>query len=102
MKKILMMIAAAAMTAGCTGKRTTASAPEENRVLTRGVVAEETAVRLIEEFTSEIEPYRENDVTPAASGVHIDRILVEVGDAVREGQLVVTLDPTQYAQQLVQ
>ena len=102
MKKILMMIAAAAMTAGCTGKRTTASAPEENRVLTRGVVAEETAVRLIEEFTSEIEPYRENDVTPAASGVHIDRILVEVGDAVREGQLVVSLDPTQYTQQLVQ
>lgn len=102
MKKILMMIAAAAMAAGCTGKRTTASAPEENRVLTRGVVAEETAVRLIEEFTSEIEPYRENDVTPAASGVHIDRILVEVGDAVREGQLVVSLDPTQYTQQLVQ
>lgn len=102
MKKILMMIAAAAMTAGCTGKRTTASAPEENRVLTRGAVAEETAVRLIEEFTSEIEPYRENDVTPAASGVHIDRILVEVGDAVREGQLVVSLDPTQYTQQLVQ
>ena len=102
MKKILMMIAAAAMTAGCTGKRTTASAPEENRVLTRGVVAEETAVRLIEEFTSEIEPYRENDVTPAASGVHIDRILVEVGDAVREGQLVVSLDPPQYTQQLVQ
>ncbi len=102
MKKILMMIAAAAMTAGCTGKRTTASAPEENRVLTRGVVAEETAVRLIEEFTSEIEPYRENDITPAASGVHIDRILVEVGDAVREGQLVVSLDPTQYTQQLVQ
>ena len=102
MKKILMMIAAAAMAAGCTGKRTTASAPEENRVLTRGVVAEETAVRLIEEFTSEIEPYRENDITPAASGVHIDRILVEVGDAVREGQLVVSLDPTQYTQQLVQ
>lgn len=102
MKKILMMIAAAAMTASCTGKRTTASAPEENRVLTRGVVAEETAVRLIEEFTSEIEPYRENDITPAASGVHIDRILVEVGDAVREGQLVVSLDPTQYTQQLVQ
>lgn len=102
MKKILMMMAAAAMAAGCTGKRTTASAPEENRVLTRGVVAEETAVRLIEEFTSEIEPYKENDITPAASGVHIDRILVEVGDAVREGQLVVSLDPTQYTQQLVQ
>ena len=34
--------------------------------------------------------------------MHIDRIYVEVGDPVREGQLVVTLDPTQYTQQLVQ
>ena len=34
--------------------------------------------------------------------MHIDRILVEVGDPVRQGQLIVTLDPTQYTQQLVQ
>ena len=53
-------------------------------------------------FTSEIEPYKENDITPAASGVHIDRILVDVGDRVQAGQLLVTLDPTQYTQQLVQ
>ncbi len=71
-------------------------------VLTKSAVAEEASVQLTEVFTSEIEPYKENDITPAASGVHIDRILVEVGDPVREGQLIVTLDPTQYTQQLVQ
>lgn len=55
-----------------------------------------------EVYTSEIQPYKENDITPAASGVHIDRILVDVGSKVREGQLLLTLDPTQYNQQMVQ
>lgn len=96
-----MLIAAAAL-AGCTGKTKTVEVQQENRVLTKAEEAQTTTVELIEEFTSEIEPYKENDITPAASGVHIDRIAVEVGDPVREGQLVVTLDPTQYTQQLVQ
>ena len=103
MRKILLMMAVAAMTCGCGGEgKRTAPESEQTAVLTRSMEAEGATVRLTEEFTSEIEPYRENDITPAASGVHIDRILVEVGDAVREGQLVVSLDPTQYTQQLVQ
>ena len=95
-----MLIAAAAL-AGCTGKKT-ADVQQETRVLTITETAVAAPVQLAEEFTSEIEPYKENDITPAASGVHIDRILVEVGDPVRQGQLIVTLDPTQYTQQLVQ
>ena len=71
-------------------------------MLTKTETAVAAPVQLAEEFTSEIEPYKQNDITPAASGVHIDRILVEVGDPVRQGQLIVTLDPTQYTQQLVQ
>ena len=102
MKKIVMLAAWAVLLSGCGGRKSATDAAVDPRVLTRGTVAEETTVRLTEEFTSEIEPYRENDITPAASGVHIDRILVDVGDAVREGQLLVTLDPTQYTQQLVQ
>ena len=95
-----MLIAAAAL-AGCTGKKN-ADVQQETRVLTKTETAVAAPVQLAEEFTSEIEPYKENDITPAASGVHIDRILVEVGDPVRQGQLIVTLDPTQYTQQLVQ
>ena len=102
MRKILLIMTLAAITGGCAGKRGSAPATETKRVLTRSVAADSATVRLTEEFTSEIEPYRENDITPAASGVHIDRIWVEVGDAVRQGQLVVSLDPTQYTQQLVQ
>ena len=102
MKKIVILCIAAVSFAGCTGKKGVTAVAEDKGVLTKSAVAEEASVQLTEVFTSEIEPYKENDITPAASGVHIDRILVEVGDPVREGQLVVTLDPTQYTQQLVQ
>lgn len=71
-------------------------------MLTKTAAAETAEVRLTEEFTSEIEPYKENDITPAAQGVHIARILVDVGDQVKAGQLLVTLDPTQYTQARVQ
>lgn len=101
MKKIVILCIAAVSFAGCTGKKGVTAVAEDKGVLTKSAVAEEASVQLTEVFTSEIEPYKENDITPAASGVHIDRIYVEVGDPVREGQLVVTLDPTQYTQQLV-
>ena len=102
MKKIVILCIAAVSFAGCTGKKGVTAVAEDKGVLTKSAVAEEASVQLTEVFTSEIEPYKENDITPAASGVHIDRNYVEVGDPVREGQLVVTLDPTQYTQQLVQ
>ena len=102
MKKTAVILFAAAALAGCKGKNGAGDVQQDNRVLTKTETAESATVQLTEEFTSEIEPFRENDITPAASGVHIDRILVEVGDPVREGQLIVTLDPTQYTQQLVQ
>ena len=102
MKKIVILCIAAVSFAGCTGKKGVTAVAEDKGVLTKSAVAEEASVQLTEVFTSEIEPYKENDITPAASGVHIVRIYVEVGDPVREGQLVVTLDPTQYTQQLVQ
>ncbi len=91
----------AAALSGCKARKA-AETQAVQRVLTKTEAAAPATVQLIEEFTSEIEPYRENDITPAASGVHIDKIFVEVGDPVREGQVLVTLDPTQYNQQRVQ
>ncbi len=101
MKKLVILLAAAVALSGC-GPKKAAVVEEQPKVLTKTAPARAETVVLSEVFTSEIEPYKENDITPAASGVHIDRILVDVGDAVREGQLLVTLDPTQYNQQLVQ
>lgn len=96
-----MLLAASAL-AACTGEKKTQNAAADEGVLTRTAAAETAVVRLTEEFTSEIEPYKENDITPAAAGVHINRILVDVGDEVQKGQLLVTLDPTQYTQARVQ
>ncbi|MDE6374580.1 MAG: efflux RND transporter periplasmic adaptor subunit [Alistipes sp.] len=96
-----ILLAFSGVFVGCTGRKSTAVAVDQG-VLTKSVAAETATVRLTEEFTSEIEPYKENDITPAASGVHIDRILVDVGDRVQAGQLLVTLDPTQYTQARVQ
>ncbi len=96
-----MLFAAVASTA-CVSRTTTTDVAADPRVLTKSAAVETAAVRLTEEFTSEIEPYKENDITPAAAGVHIDRILVDVGDKVQAGQLLVTLDPTQYTQARVQ
>ena len=87
MKRVLVMLVAAAMAASCTGKKQAESTASDEKVLTKTVPA---ALRVIEQnevYTSEIEPYKENDITPAVSGVHIDRILVDVGSRVKAGQL---------------
>ncbi|MDE6046808.1 MAG: efflux RND transporter periplasmic adaptor subunit [Alistipes sp.] len=97
----IMLLALPALSAGCSGRRSAVVVADEG-VLTRSAEVGAATVRLREEFTSEIEPYKENDITPAAAGVHIDRILVDVGDKVQKGQLLVTLDPTQYTQARVQ
>ncbi len=101
MKKTIVLSLAVGLLAACAEQKTQ-TAVEQPGVLTKAEPVVEATVELTEVFTSEIEPYKENDITPAASGVHIDRILVDVGDRVQAGQLLVTLDPTQYTQQLVQ
>ena len=97
----LMLLALPALSVGCKGRQGAVVVADEG-VLTRSAEVGAATVRLREEFTTEIEPYKENDITPAAAGVHIDRILVDVGDKVQKGQLLVTLDPTQYTQARVQ
>ena len=45
------------------------------------------------EYTSTLTPFEEISLVPATPG-KIDKILVQVGDAVTEGQLLVQMDPT--------
>ncbi len=102
MKKSLIWMAAALMMTACGSKQTTTQVAEEVVVKTKTTTAEMQTIALTEEYTSEINAYKENDITPAASGVHIDRILVDVGHKVQKGQLLITLNPTQYNQAMVQ
>ena len=65
MKKIVILCIAAVSFAGCTGKKGVTAVAEDKGVLTKSAVAEEASGQLTEVFTSEIEPYKENDITPA-------------------------------------
>lgn len=98
-KSLVLLIAAAAMVACNSKSKTDQTKTEEKAVLTKCAAVTAETVHITETYTSEIEPYKENDITPAASGLHIDRILVDVGDRVAAGQVVATLEKTTLRQQ---
>ena len=100
MKKSLMLIIAAATMVACgsNDKSSTAVTSQESATAVKVCTAEVVDVENTEVYTSEILPYRENDITPAAQGLHIDQIKVDVGDRVKQGQVIVTLDPTSLSQ----
>lgn len=101
MKKSLIMMAVVAFV-GCNSannQTTTTEATEEQKaVAVKVCTAESASVDITEVYTSEILPYKQNDITPAAQGLHIDEIKVDVGDRVRKGQVLVTLDQTSLKQ----
>ena len=97
MKKSLMFMFMAASLVACNSSSNDKASTEETSVpavTVKTAEAELCAVDLLETYTSEIKAYKENDITPAAQGLHIDRILVDVGDKVTAGQTLVVLDQT--------
>lgn len=100
-KSFILVLAALSMVAcnTTTTKKTTEAEVAEQKVSVKTVTVEPSLVNLTETYTSEILPYKENDITPAAQGLHIERISVDVGDRVYAGQVVVTLDQTTLKQQ---
>ncbi len=101
MKKSLMFMFMAASLVACNNTQSTEKsvAVEEEAIVVKTTVAEMKTVDVLETYTSEIMAFKENDITPAAQGLHIDRILVDVGDKVVAGQTLVTLDQTTLKQQ---
>ena len=92
-----MLVAAVAMTACASNdankEQTTVAEPAaESAVLIKSANAELQKISLTETYTSEIKPYKENDVTPAVAGLHISQIKVDVGDHVRAGQKLAEMD----------
>ena len=101
-KSFIMLIAAVAMTACAsneTNKEQTAAEAAEAAVLVKSATAELQTINLTETYTSEIKPYKENDITPAVAGLHISQIKVDVGDHVAKGQVIVVMDQTTLKQQ---
>lgn len=100
MKKCFMLIVATAAFVACNSnqKAATEEVAAESAVAVKTAVAEKMTIDLKETYTSEILPYKENDITPAAQGLHIDQIKFDVGDRVKEGQVVATLNRTSLKQ----
>ena len=96
-----MLIAAVAMTACASNDKNNEQTAEvvEAAVLVKSATAELQTINLTETYTSEIKPYKENDVTPAVAGLHISEIKVDVGDHVTKGQVIVVMDQTTLKQQ---
>lgn len=100
--KSAAMIAIALLIAGCGGDRKKSKGePEVKKVLVRTAPATTGTVKVQEEFTGTIEAYKVNKISPSIAG-RIDDILVDVGDRVRKGQLLVEMDKNQYLQTNVQ
>jgi len=97
-----MLIAAFALV-GCASNSTenkqTTTPAEEPAVIVKTATAELQSVNVTETYTSEIKPYKENDITPAVAGLHISKIKVDVGDHVKKGQVLVVMDQTTLKQQ---
>lgn len=100
MKKSLMLIVLAATMVGCgtNAPKSAAVAQEESAVAVKVCTAETSKMQITETYTSEILPYKQNDITPAAQGLHIDKILVDVGDYVKAGDIVATMNRTSLKQ----
>ncbi len=96
------MLAASAvlMAAGCgsTGSKTAEQTTVEDTV--PSVTVAQVSVREVPQeatYTSTIQPFVKNNIAPQTAG-RISRILVDVGDFVKEGQVVAEMDQTQLAQ----
>lgn len=91
--------------AACTGTKnknaTEAVLTQQTTVLTKTAAVELTDVAQSVDFTTTLLPYKKSFITPQMA-LRIDKINVEVGDHVKEGQIVATLDKNQYNQSAVQ
>ena len=97
--KIMSVAAAVVMAAGCSNlKNKAADKPVEDTVPTVSVT--QVSVREVpqeETYTTTIQAYVKNNIAPQTAG-RISRILVDVGDFVKKGQVVAEMDQTQLAQ----
>jgi RND family efflux transporter MFP subunit len=102
MKKIVILLSAVAVMAGCGAKKTAVEdAAAQAKAPVKVAVAQLEQIEQSAVFTSNIEAFQQNNIAPSMP-MRINRIMVDVGAKVARGQLLVTMDPTQYNQVEVQ
>lgn len=86
---------------GGASKRAEAQEAAPAKVLTKTSPVEQVEVAETIDFTTTLLPFKKTFVTPQMA-LRIDEIRVDVGDHVRKGEVVATLDRNQYNQSAVQ
>jgi RND family efflux transporter MFP subunit len=90
MKKFPLILATMLLLASCGGKKqeeiTTDELPQ-----VRLYTAKKEMVEQSRDFTGNVQSFKSNDITPSMPG-RIDKILVDVGDNVSQGQVLVEMD----------
>ena len=99
--KTMSVAAAVVLAAGCGNSNSkTAEQPVAVEDMTPTVAVAKVSVREVpqeETYTSTIQAYVKNNIAPQTAG-RISRILVDIGDFVKKGQVVAEMDQTQLAQ----
>ena len=101
--RIFLFIVAVAMMAGCGSKKNesnNAAAPQMTPMVSV-VTAQAEDVDITNTFTSNIEPFAVNNIVSQTAG-RIVSIRAEVGDKVRKGQLLATMDDVNLAKTRMQ
>ncbi len=97
----MLVVSAVIMAAGCGDKGgKTAEQTTKAEEVAPTVSVQEVSVREVPQeatYTTTVQAFVKNNIAPQTAG-RISRILVDVGDSVKEGQVVAEMDRTQLAQ----
>ncbi|MCC8134856.1 MAG: efflux RND transporter periplasmic adaptor subunit [Tannerellaceae bacterium] len=99
---IILPITAFAILASCSGgeKQETVEVVEKPQVRVETVHTQD--VDQIQEFTATVEANITNNIAPQTAGIRIKKVLVEVGDRVRQGQKLAEMDNANLVQAKIQ
>ena len=101
MKKIVLLMAAAVCLIGC-GKKDAQATQEAERVEVVGtMILENHEIERVLNVSTNLQGYLTQNVAPSLTG-KIEHIFVEVGDRVKEGDMLVRMDQNQYLTSKIQ
>ena len=102
MKKIVFLMAAAVCLISCGKKDAQSTQQEAERVEVVGTMTlQEKEIERVLHLSTNLQGYLTQNVAPSLTG-KIEHIFVEVGDRVKEGDMLVRMDQNQYLTQKIQ
>ena len=101
MKKIVLMMAAAICLIGCGKKDAQANQEAERVEVVSTMILKNQEIERVLNVSTNLQGYLTQNVAPSLTG-KIEHIFVEVGDRVKEGDMLVRMDQNQYLSSRIQ